>query len=84
MTVAIIYDIKNNTKRTKLANELFRYGIRVQKSVFEADITKKEYSKLQDIAYKYSDDEDKVSIYEILSTKRFGDIEYIENFDLIY
>lgn len=44
--VLIIYDITDNKMRNKMVNLLQRYGLRVQKSAFEAYITKRKYQKL--------------------------------------
>ena len=44
--VLIIYDIVENRKRVKLAKLLQGYGFRIQKSAFEAVVTKKKYKKL--------------------------------------
>ena len=82
--IAIIYDISNDKLRTKFAQELMCYGMRVQYSVFEADVTKKELHKIEDLAHKYANSDDKVSIYELLNIQRFGEVEYIENYDLIF
>ena len=38
--VLIIYDITDNKKRLKLSKLLLGYGFRIQKSAFEAMITK--------------------------------------------
>ena len=38
--VLIIYDIVNNKQRVKMANLLSSYGTRVQKSAFEARLSK--------------------------------------------
>ena len=44
--VLIIYDIVNNSRRTKFAKLLLGYGFRIQKSAFEAVITKSKLMKL--------------------------------------
>ena len=44
--ILIIYDIVENKKRVKFAKLLSGYGIRVQKSAFEAMLTKQRYNKL--------------------------------------
>ena len=84
MNVVIVYDIKNDRLRGKLAKELLYYGIRTQYSVFEAQVTKRELKKLYKIVEKYSLNEDKVAIYEIHNEiKRFGTAEYLEEYALI-
>ena len=45
--ILIIYDITNNSKRVKFAKLLLGYGFRIQKSAFEAVLTKTKYEKLK-------------------------------------
>jgi undecaprenyl diphosphate synthase len=47
-------------------------------------VTKKELEQLKNLAYKYSNKDDKISIYETLSTRRFGKTDYIDNYALIF
>ena len=82
--IVIIYDISDDILRTKFAKELMKYAVRVQFSVFEAEVNKKEYSAIENLARKYSKNDDKVAIYETLDVIRYGDIEYIENYELIF
>jgi len=42
----VSYDITNDRCRTKVAKELENYGVRVQYSVFECDITKEKMEEL--------------------------------------
>lgn len=66
--VLIIYDIVENRTRTKFAKMLEGYGKRVQKSAFEAMLTKKTYLKLVEEIQKYvpvNSTEDSVRIYKI-------------------
>jgi CRISPR-associated protein Cas2 len=44
--VLIIYDIVENKKRNQMVAALEQYGLRVQKSAFEAYLTKKKYEKM--------------------------------------
>ena len=44
--IIVSYDIVNDKKRRKLVNVLLNYGHRVQKSVFECNISEKEYTIL--------------------------------------
>ena len=85
MNVVIVYDISDDKLRNKLAKELFRYAIRTQFSVFEGDVDKNELKKIEQLAKKYSDGKDKVSVYQISEEiKRFGDVKYIDSNDLIF
>ncbi|MDP2090941.1 MAG: CRISPR-associated endonuclease Cas2 [Candidatus Gracilibacteria bacterium] len=47
MYLAITYDISNNKARSKIVKILTSYGFRVQKSVFEVEITKGQYQTLK-------------------------------------
>lgn len=42
----MIYDITDNKRRSKMVNALEHYGLRVQKSAFEAMLTKKKYETM--------------------------------------
>ena len=44
--VLVIYDITNDKRRTKMVRCLERYGVRVQKSAFEAFLTERKYDEL--------------------------------------
>lgn len=62
--VLAIYDIIENKRRTKMVKCLERYGVRVQKSAFEAFLTKKKYEKLVGEAQSLIDpDVDSLRIY---------------------
>lgn len=62
--VLIIYDITENKTRNKMVSCLEKYGVRVQKSAFEAYITKKKYNKLLQEAPCFIDREtDSLRIY---------------------
>ncbi len=64
--ILIIYDITNNSKRVKFAKLLLGYGFRIQKSAFEAVLTKTKYEKLkQEIPEFVNKEEDSIRIYQI-------------------
>lgn len=46
MVYLISYDISSNRLRNKVANCLEMYGIRVQYSVFECEISEKQYKEI--------------------------------------
>ncbi len=56
-TVLIIYDIVDNKRRNRMAKLLEGYGVRVQKSAFEARLTKKRYAAMLSCAEKIIDAE---------------------------
>lgn len=78
--VLIIYDIVNNAKRVKIAKELEGYGFRIQKSAFEAVITKKKYEKLVRELRTMISDEDSIRVYKIIGKGQVVNIgKIIEN-----
>ena len=66
--VLIIYDIVDNSRRTKLAKFLQGYGFRVQKSAFEALISHSLYTKLLREIEKFVTKEDSIRIYKAAHT----------------
>lgn len=54
-TALIIYDIVDDKKRNRMAKLLEGYGVRVQKSAFEARLTKKHYNEMLKRASKIID-----------------------------
>ena len=44
--VLVIYDIVDNKRRTRMVKCLEGYGVRVQRSAFEAYVTRRKYDKL--------------------------------------
>ncbi len=64
--VLIIYDIMDNKRRLKLAKYLNGYGFRVQKSSFEAKLTKSKYNQMINGIGKYATNEDSIRIYKII------------------
>jgi len=47
MYLVISYDIKSDRRRTKIHDVLKNYGERIQYSVFECNISRKEYKELR-------------------------------------
>lgn len=64
--ILIIYDIVSNKRRLKLAKLLQGYGFRIQKSAFEATITKKKYKELLERLPAYVDRDDSIKVYKII------------------
>lgn len=57
----INYDITDNKTRRKMVSILEDYGIRVQKSVFESDITERQLLTLhKELQNAIKDDEDEI------------------------
>lgn len=64
--ILIIYDISENKTRTKLVKFLLGYGYRVQKSAFEAIVTKSQLKKIIKNISNYLDEEnDSIRIYRM-------------------
>jgi len=62
----IAYDIPSQKRRTRLANRLEDFGVRVQKSVFECELTADLLRELRRCITSLIDDtEDNVRIYSL-------------------
>lgn len=77
--VLIIYDITDDKHRRNLVKILSSFGIRVQKSAFEARLNKRQYNKLLSKLDKYYRDDDNIRIYrlqEYEEVKVYGTEDY--------
>ena len=88
--VLVIYDISIDKVRDRFAKELLLYGMRTQKSLFEAEVTEGQLSKLQKIVDQYAnlDRDDKIALYIMepdayARTIRMGDVAYLTVDDFI-
>lgn len=63
--VLVIYDIIENKKRTKLAKMLNGFGFRIQKSAFEAMLSRPKYDKLIEKLRPFVSDSDSIRVYKI-------------------
>lgn len=86
MFCLIIYDIRSNKRRLKLSKLLEGYGVRVQKSCFEVDLSRNDYqSLLKDIESFYkADEEDSIIVYvttkeEVTSFSPYHSAEKIDD-----
>ncbi|WP_445612496.1 CRISPR-associated endonuclease Cas2 [Geobacillus sp. YF-1] len=61
----VCYDIEDTKKRNKLAKWLLNYGIRVQKSVFEAYLTAAEAMEMMEGARPWIGEGDSLRVYEL-------------------
>ncbi|MBC7075725.1 MAG: CRISPR-associated endonuclease Cas2 [Syntrophomonadaceae bacterium] len=80
--VLVIYDISCDQKRNKIAKILESFGVRVQKSAFEAVLDKQRYSKLIKQLGRLLDDEDCVRVYKFTGNTEmvvWGTIENIKD-----
>lgn len=84
--VLIIYDIVDNKQRVKLSKYLQGYGFRVQKSAFEAVITKRKYQQMLSGIKQFVTGNDSVKVYKIIGKGQvtsFGRPSDIEDEDII-
>jgi len=86
MYIVITYDIKVDKKRNRLAKELLQFGIRTQKSFFECEVGGRELTIIKQIAKRYSQNDDLVTIYTTHRDKfsRIGNVNYLEIDDLVF
>ena len=71
MFYLICYDIVDDRRRNKIAHLLEAYGVRIQKSVFEAILTQKQYEQLQARSQKLLNlKEDQLRFYPLSATCR--------------
>ena len=62
--VVVAYDVRDNKRRGKIAKELLNFGVRVQYSVFECNLSGQQISALKRrLTYLIKADEDSVKIY---------------------
>lgn len=65
----IAYDIADDRRRTRVADICKDYGVRIQYSIFEADISADRVQSLIDRVERYMDATvDKIRIYTLCST----------------
>ncbi len=84
--VLIIYDIIDNKRRNGFAKFLQGYGVRIQKSAFEAIISKAKYEKLIKDIPLYIKSEDNVKVYKIIGKGQvtsFGCATSLEDEEII-
>lgn len=84
--VLIIYDIADNKKRLNLAKFLQGYGFRVQKSSFEAKMSKRKYQQMIKKIGGFAEEEDSIRVYKIIGSGQvtvFGNEKRIEDEEVI-
>lgn len=69
----IAYDITDGGRLRAVAKVLNRYGYRVQKSVFECDISKQQYNKLKAKLSAIKSGNDKIKCYSLRNDTRTED-----------
>jgi len=63
MFVVVCYDVPDDRRRTKMSNILKGYGSRVQRSVFECDLTLTQLQKLKGKLSRLVTEEDGLRYY---------------------
>lgn len=84
--ILVIYDISDNKQRLNLSKYLESYGVRVQKSAFEARLDKKKYKQLLEGLDKILKKEDNVRVYKMRDyeeVRTYGDETFIDSEDYI-
>jgi len=82
----IIYDISDNKHRLKISKCLEGYGTRVQKSAFEAWLTKKNFNKMVSVLKQMVRMTDTIRIYKMQGYAQvtvLGEQNYLECSDVI-
>jgi len=73
----VCYDIPENKQRNKVSNVLKGFGTRVQRSIFECDITQTQFNKLRERLGKVIKEEDGVRYY-VLCASCVSKIEVVQ------
>lgn len=84
--ILVIYDIISNKQRVKMAKLLSSYGTRVQKSAFEARLTRKQFAKLNADIKRILKPDDNIRIYKLYDYEEiitYGSKEYEQFEDVI-
>ncbi len=82
----VIYDISDNKQRTRMVKLLESFGIRVQRSAFEAWLDKKSYTKLCTMITDLVEPDDHVKIYRLSGaseTRVWGDMPDFDDEEII-
>ena len=84
--ILIIYDISDNKHRLEISKLLEGYGTRIQKSAFEAWLTKKHFEKLLSKLKEMTRATDNIRIYKLHGYGEvtvLGDQNYVNGDDVI-
>ena len=69
MFIVVCYDIPDDARRGKVAQALKGFGHRVQKSVFECEVTPEQFQKMkQRVGKRIETREDSVRYYNLCAT----------------
>ena len=66
MTYFFCYDIANNKRRNQISKELEKFGIRVQKSIFQSDIPAEKAKEIKTMLLEmYAEKEDNILFFPL-------------------
>lgn len=57
MFIVVVYDIKDDRLRSRVCNTLKNYGSRIQMSVFECNLSRRQYEKMKGEVSRLIDEE---------------------------
>ncbi len=64
--VVVVYDIKDDRTRTRVCNTLKNYGSRIQLSVFECNLSSKQYERMKvEVERLLNIEEDRIRFYRL-------------------
>ncbi len=83
MFYVVAYDIKDSKRRVKIASILEGYGIRVNYSVFELKINKKDlFELLKKLVLEVNKKEDSIRFYNLTQKEIKNSFEICKNIDV--
>lgn len=77
MQVLILYDIAHPKRLNKVAKVILDYGERVQYSIFEAEVGKRQFKKMKERILKIIDEEKDGVKFFILCERCKFDVEFL-------
>lgn len=84
--IVVCYDISDNKRRNQMEKLLERYLFRVQRSVFEAMLTKQKTKQLNQELARFAKDDDNIRIYKINGSGDvtvYGNAQVLEDEEII-
>lgn len=86
--VVVVYDIRDDRTRNRVCNTLKNYGSRIQLSVFECNLSRKQYEKMKEEVKRLMNiEEDLVRFYRLCKDcvsrcELLGEGEFTEDVDM--
>ncbi|WP_457560176.1 CRISPR-associated endonuclease Cas2 [Caminibacter sp.] len=82
MNLLVAYDIEDDKRRKRVSEILEGYGVRVNYSVFEVKVSKKEKIKMIDEIKKIAKKEDNIRFYHICESCKSKSFELFEKYGI--